>query len=280
MPPLVAASGRDIPSSSFHYTASIMLLALLSPAKKLDFGPAPVFARPTTPVLAQQTALLAARAKTFTRDDLRRLMDISPKLADLNYQRFQSFDAAGGGESKPAIYAFNGDVYMGFAAKTLDKSDIAFAQKHIAILSGLYGLLRPLDAIQPYRLEMGSRVDTARGKDLYAFWREDLTAHINDMTAKMKSPTVINLASGEYWGAVDEKALKAPVIHATFKEVKNGKATVVSFLAKKARGMMARYIVQHRLTTPDAIKAFDTDGYAFDAKTSNKTTWVFSRKAQ
>lgn len=255
-----------------------MLLALLSPAKKLDFGPAPAFAKPTTPALAKDTALLAARAKKFTREDLRRLMDISPKLADLNYQRFQSFDAAGS-ESKPAIYAFNGDVYMGFAAKTLDKDDIAFAQKHVAILSGLYGLLRPLDAIQPYRLEMGSRVDTARGKDLYAFWREDLTAHINGVTAKMKSPTVINLASGEYWGAVDEKALQAPVIHAAFKEIKNGKATIVSFLAKKARGMMARYIVQHRLTTPDEIKAFDTDGYAFDAKASTKTTWVFSRKA-
>ncbi|MBY0508960.1 MAG: peroxide stress protein YaaA [Rhodospirillaceae bacterium] len=256
------------------------MLALLSPAKKLDFGPTPAFVKPTTPVLAKDTALLAARAKKLTREDLRRLMDISPKLADLNYQRFQSFDVTGGGESKPAIYAFNGDVYMGFQAKTLDKDDIAFAQKHVAILSGLYGLLRPLDAIQPYRLEMGSRVDTARGKDLYAFWRENLTAHINGVTAKMKAPTVINLASGEYWGAVDENALKAPVIHAAFKEIKNGKATIVSFLAKKARGMMARYIVQHRLTAPEEIKAFDADGYAFDAKASTKTTWVFSRKAR
>ncbi len=256
-----------------------MLLALLSPAKKLDFGPAPAFVKPTAPALAKDTAVLAARAKQFTRDDLRRLMDISPKLADLNYQRFQSFDAKGS-ESKPAIYAFNGDVYLGFQAKTLDKDDIAFAQKHIAILSGLYGLLRPLDAIQPYRLEMGSRVDTARGKDLYAFWREDLTAHINGITAKMKTPTVINLASGEYWGAVDEKALQAPVIQASFKEIKNGKATIVSFLAKKARGLMARYIVQNRLTTPEVIKAFDIDGYAFDAKASGKTTWVFSREAR
>jgi cytoplasmic iron level regulating protein YaaA (DUF328/UPF0246 family) len=256
-----------------------MLFALLSPAKKLDFGPAPAFAKPTTPVLAKGTALLAARAKKFTREDLRRLMEISPKLADLNYERFQSFDLTGGGESKPAIYAFNGDVYMGFEAKTLTKDDIAFAQQHIGILSGLYGLLRPLDAIQPYRLEMGSKVDTARGKDLYAFWREDLTAHINGVTAKMKTPTVINLASGEYWGAVDEKALKAPVIQAVFKEIKNGKASIVSFMAKKARGMMARYIVQHRLTKPEEIKAFDSGGYAFDPKTSDKNTWVFSRKA-
>ena len=256
-----------------------MLLALLSPAKKLDFAPAPAFAKPTTPVLMKNTALLAARAKKFTRDDLRRLMDISPKLADLNYQRFQAFDLAGGTESKPAIYAFNGDVYMGFAAKTLDKDDIAFAQKHVAILSGLYGLLRPLDAIQPYRLEMGSRVDTERGKDLYAFWREDLTAHLNTVTAKLKNPTIINLASGEYWGAVDGKALQAPVVQAAFKEIKGGKATIVSFLAKKARGLMARYIVQNRLTTPEDIKSFDVDGYAFDPKASNKTQWVFSRKA-
>jgi uncharacterized protein len=257
-----------------------MLLALLSPAKKLDFGPAPSFAKPTQPALMKDTAVLAARAKAFTRQDLQRLMDLSPKLADLNYQRFQSFDADGDGDTKPAIYAFNGDVYLGFQAKTLDKSDIAFAQKHVAILSGLYGLLRPLDAIQPYRLEMGSRVDTARGKDLYAFWREDLTAHLNTVTAKMKSPTIINLASGEYWGAVDEKNLHAPVVHAAFKEIKNGKATIVSFLAKKARGLMARYIVQNRLTKPDDIKAFDIDGYAFDPKTSDKSVWVFSRKAK
>jgi cytoplasmic iron level regulating protein YaaA (DUF328/UPF0246 family) len=257
-----------------------MLLALLSPAKKLDFAPAPAFAKPTTPALMKDTAELAARAKKFTRQDLQRLMDLSPKLAELNYQRFQSFGIDGGGESKPAIYAFNGDVYMGFQAKTLEKDDIAFAQKHIAILSGLYGLLRPLDAIQPYRLEMHARVDTARGKDLYAFWREDLTSHINAVTAKLKSPTIINLASGEYWGAVDEKALTAPVIQATFKEIKAGKATIVSFLAKKARGMMARYIVQNRLTKPEEIKAFDSEGYAFDTKASDKNVWVFSRKAK
>ena len=257
-----------------------MLLALLSPAKKLDFAPAPAFVKPTTPVLMKDATLLAARAKKFTRDELRRLMDLSPKLAALNYERFQNFDPSGGNGSKPAIYAFNGDVYMGFGAKTLDKEDISFAQKHVAILSGLYGLLRPLDAIQPYRLEMGSHVDTDRGKDLYAFWREDLTQHINTVTAKLKDPTIINLASGEYWGAVDEKSLKAPVIQATFKEIKNGKASIVSFLAKKARGMMARYIVQNRLTNPEDIKGFDIKGYAFDPKASGKAMWVFSRVAK
>jgi cytoplasmic iron level regulating protein YaaA (DUF328/UPF0246 family) len=262
-----------------------MLLALLSPAKKLDFGPAPDFIgkgplKTTAPALLKETAVLAARAKDYSRDDLRRLMDISPKLADLNYQRFQSFDAANGGETKPAIYAFNGDVYLGFDAKTLDKDDIAFAQSHVGVISGLYGLLRPLDVIQPYRLEMGSKVDTARGADLYAFWRTALTDHVNRVTAKMKNPTIINLASGEYWSALDKKALKAPVIQAVFKEIKGGKATVVSFLAKKARGLMARYIVQNRLATPEALKDFDTAGYRFDPKTSTGSVWVFARKAQ
>lgn len=254
-----------------------MLLALLSPAKKLDFGPAPAFAKASTPALLEDTAVLAARAKKLTRADLRRLMDLSPALANLNYQRFQSFDPANAFETKPAIYAFAGDVYMGFDAKSLSREDIAFAQEHLGIISGLYGLLRPLDAMQPYRLEMGSKVKTTRGKDLYAFWRTPLTAHLNAVTAKLKNPTIINLASQEYWGAVDEKALQAPVIQATFKEIKGGKAAVVSFLAKKARGMMARYIVQNRLSNSADLKAFNVAGYAFDLKASSDAVWVFSR---
>lgn len=257
-----------------------MLLALMSPAKKLDFRPAPAFAKPTLPALLDDTAELAARAKRFTRDDLRRLMDVSPALAELNFQRFQAFDSNGKTGSKPAIYAFNGDVYLGFDAASLDKADIAFAQKHVAILSGLYGLLRPLDAIQPYRLEMGSKVDTARGKDLYAFWRDVLTTYVNGITAGLKQPTIVNLASNEYWSALNEKALRAPVITPAFKEIKNGKAVVYSFFAKKARGLMARYIVQHRLTTPDDLKSFDAAGYRFDPKTSDDAAWVFSRSAR
>jgi cytoplasmic iron level regulating protein YaaA (DUF328/UPF0246 family) len=257
-----------------------MLLALLSPAKKLDFGPAPAFANATAPALLKDADYLAARAKTFKREDLRRLMDLSPALADLNYQRFQSYKNGGGGDSKPAIYAFNGDVYVGFDAKTLEKPDLVFAQKHIAILSGLYGLLRPLDAIQPYRLEMGSKVDTAHGKDLYGFWRQNLTAYVNAVTAKLKNPTIVNLASDEYWSALDTKSLNAPVVQAVFKEIKGGKATVVSFLAKKARGMMARYIVARRLTKPEDIKGFDVGGYAFDGAASDQRRFVFTRKAK
>ena len=257
-----------------------MLFALLSPAKRLDFSAAPAFARATSPALAGDAAVMAARAKLLSKGQIARLMDISPKLAALNFERFQHFDLGGGGESKPAIYAFNGDVYQGFEARTLEADEIAFAQEHIAIISGLYGLLRPLDAIQPYRLEMGSRVATARGKDLYAFWRAGLTAHVNAVTAKLQHPTIVNLASQEYWAALDQRALTAPVVHAAFKEIRGGKASVVSLLAKKARGLMARYIVQHRLTKPDELKAFDSAGYRFDPEVSGERHLVFSRKIE
>jgi len=257
-----------------------MLYVLLSPAKRLDFGPPPAFAKATQPGLLKDTALLAARGKALTRADLRRLMDISPKLADLNYERFRAFDPKNKADTKAAIFTFAGDVYMGFDAKSLSAEDIAFAQKHIGILSGLYGVLRPLDAIQAYRLEMGTRLKTERGNDLYAFWRDDIAAYINALCRKMDSPTLVNLASEEYWSAVDENALQAPVIKPVFKEIKNGKAQIVSFMAKKARGLMARYIVKHRLTNSAALKKFDTDGYGFDADASTAAQWVFSRKAK
>jgi cytoplasmic iron level regulating protein YaaA (DUF328/UPF0246 family) len=257
-----------------------MLLALLSPAKRLDFTPPPAFAKATQPGLLKDTALLAARGKTLTRADLRRLMDISAKLADLNFERFQSFDPKNKADTKPAIFAFAGDVYMGFNAATLKAADIAFAQKHIAILSGLYGVLRPLDAIQPYRLEMGTQLKTERGADLYDFWRASVAPYLNTLTSEMKDPTIVNLASEEYWSAIDESALRAPVIQPMFKEIKAGKAQIVSFFAKRARGMMARFIVEHRLTKPEDLRAFDTDGYAFDPKASQASQWVFSRKAK
>lgn len=257
-----------------------MLLALLSPAKRLDFTPPPAFAKSTQPGLLKDVAVLAARTKTLSRADLRRLMDISAKLAELNFDRFQSFDPKNKSGTKPAIFAFAGDVYMGFNATTLSASDVAFAQRHIGILSGLYGVLRPLDAIQPYRLEMGTRVKTERGADLYAFWRASAAAYLNELTAEMKDPTIVNLASEEYWAVIDESALRAPVIQPMFKEVKSGKAQIVSFFAKKARGLMARYIVEHRLTKPEDLKRFDTAGYTFDAMASHETQWVFTRKAK
>ncbi len=257
-----------------------MLFALLSPAKRLDFAPPPDFAKPTQPALMEDAAALAARAKKYSRRDLQTLMGISPKLAELNFERFQAFDPANKNDTKPALFTFAGDVYIGLDAKTLGKNDITFAQKHIGMLSGLYGLLRPLDAIQPYRLEMGSAVKTDRGRDLYAFWQEPLTAHINAVTAKMRTPTLINLASNEYWGAVDTTKLKAPVLQCAFKEIKDGKAKILSFFAKKARGLMARAIIDNRWTKPEDLKAFKSEGYCFDPKASTEDVWVFSRKAK
>ena len=257
-----------------------MLFALLSPAKKLDFSPLPAPVKPTTPALLKDMAHLAGRTKKYTAANLKRLMHLSPKLAELNFARFQTLDPKNRGETKPAIYAFAGDVYLGFDAKTLSPDEIAFAQDHIGILSGLYGVLRPLDAIQPYRLEMGTAVDTDRGKSLYDFWRDPLTAQINRVTGRLTSPTVINLASDEYWSAIKADQLIAPVIQPVFKDIKNGKAMFLSFFAKKARGLMARYIVQQRLDTPDGLKSFDGLGYTYDAKVSDGSRWVFSRKTK
>ena len=256
-----------------------MLYALLSPAKKLDFGPAPLPVTATTPALLAATAPLVTRVKTYTATDLKRLMDLSDKLATLNFARFQAFDIKNARDTKPAIYAFNGDVYLGLQAKTLSADDVKFAQLHIGIISGLYGLLRPLDSMQPYRLEMGTSVDTERGENLYDYWRAPLTKHLNALLAKAKNPTVVNLASEEYWSAIDAKALQAPVVQCVFKEIKNGKASIVSFLAKKARGQMARFIVDNRVETPEGLKSFATGGYAFNARASTESTYVFARKA-
>jgi cytoplasmic iron level regulating protein YaaA (DUF328/UPF0246 family) len=257
-----------------------MLLALLSPAKRLNFAGDDLVARgalkATTPALASDTKALAARAKRYTVTDLRRLMDLSPALAKLNHERFQAFAKA---DKRAAIYAFAGDVYQGFDAASLDAKDIAFAQDHVAMLSGLYGLLRPLDLIAPYRLEMHSKVDTDRGEDLYDFWRERLTDHINARLAEMRKPVLVNLASQEYWSAVEPARVKAPIIQALFKQIKGGKAVITPIFAKKARGLMARYIVESRAQVPEDLKGFTTEGYRFDARASDDHTLVFSRKS-
>jgi cytoplasmic iron level regulating protein YaaA (DUF328/UPF0246 family) len=257
-----------------------MLLALISPAKRLNFGSDDLVSagelKATKPALAADAKTLAARAKRYTVGDLRRLMDLSPALAKLNHERFQAWSKA---ETRSAIYAFAGDVYQGFDAASLDAEAVAFAQDHIAILSGLYGLLRPLDLIAPYRLEMHSKVDTARGEDLYDFWHKSLADHLNARLAALKDPVLVNLASNEYWSAVDAKRIKAPIVEALFKEIKGAKTAIVPIFAKKARGLMARFIAETRAAKIDDLKAFKTAGYRFDAKASNDKTLVFSRKA-
>lgn len=254
------------------------MYTVLSPAKKLDFSAPTKGLSKTKPMFPEDTADLIARARKYSPQDLKRLMGISEDLATLNTERFKAFDLDGKGETKQAALAFAGDVYVGLDAPSLDKGDLKFAQSHVGILSGLYGLLRPLDAIQPYRLEMGSRVDTDRGNNLYDFWDDRLTEAVTKMVKKSKTSALINLASNEYFSAVRAKNLTCPVIQPVFKEIKDGKAKVLSFLAKKARGTMARHIIEERINEPEALKDFAVDRYKFDAKASTETTWVFTRR--
>jgi uncharacterized protein len=253
------------------------MLIVLSPAKKLDFAPAPAGAPLTAPELASDIAELARTTRKLKRTDLKRLMSISDTLAELNYQRFQAFDPESE-DGVQAIIAFNGDVYNGLAARTLDKKALAWAQDHVRILSGLYGVLRPLDALQPYRLEMGTRLKTRRGGSLYDFWREPVAKALNRAAEGQADPTLVNLASQEYFGAVKTEALSVPHLTCHFKEVKPGEAPRALMLyAKTARGLMARYAIDHRIDRAEGLKDFNTAGYGFDAALSTAADWVFTR---
>jgi len=252
------------------------MLIVLSPAKALDFT-APKAAAPlTTPQLGEHTAELAQVTRKLTAADLRRLMSLSDNLAKLNRERFQAFDPASE-EGLQAAFAFNGDVYAGLAARELDKKALAWAQDHVRILSGLYGLLRPLDAIQPYRLEMGTRLKTKRGQSLYEFWGDRISHALNEAAMGRKDKTVVNCASGEYFGAVDRKALKLPVLTCRFLEEKDGEAKIISFYAKKARGMLARYAIDNRIERASDLKAFDAAGYRFAPSLSTDEEFTFQR---
>jgi uncharacterized protein len=254
------------------------MLILLSPAKNLDYS-SPVIAAPRTmPRMSDDIAALSKVTVKLKRSQIAQLMDLSEKLADLNWQRFQAFDPALDGEDTlQAVLAFNGDVYQGLSARTLSATDLNWAQDHLRILSGLYGVLRPLDAIAPYRLEMGTRLKTKRGASLYAFWGKRLSQALNDDLQGQDTPTIINLASTEYFGAVDVKALKARVITCHFKEIQDGKARVLSFYAKKARGLMARFAIENRIMDPHQLQEFAVEDYRFDAALSGDNNWVFAR---
>jgi cytoplasmic iron level regulating protein YaaA (DUF328/UPF0246 family) len=203
-------------------------------------------------------------------------MSLSDSLAKLNRDRFQAFDPASE-EGLQAAFAFNGDVYQGLKARELDKKSLAFAQKHVRILSGLYGLLRPLDAIQPYRLEMGSRLRTKRGQSLYDFWGATLAEKLNADAMGHRDKTLVNCASGEYFGAVDAAALKLPVVSCRFLEEKDGEARIISFYAKRARGLLARYAIDNRVEKAADLKAFDVAGYRFAKHLSSDSEYVFAR---
>jgi cytoplasmic iron level regulating protein YaaA (DUF328/UPF0246 family) len=204
-------------------------------------------------------------------------MSISDKLAELNQARFKAFDPEDTETGVQAAFAFAGDVYEGLKARDLDSAALAFAQDHIRILSGFYGLLRPLDRIQPYRLEMGTRLKTRRGNSLYDFWGDRISQCLNADAEGQIDPSLINLASQEYFGAIDAKALKLQVITPHFREEKDGESRIISFFAKKARGTMARFVIDERIETPGDLKAFDRDGYRFDKTASTDTDWIFTR---
>lgn len=258
------------------------MLTLISPAKRLNEAPRalPAGLDATEPTFGTEAAKLARIARALSVDDLRALMDISEPLAKLNRDRFAAFKSHPTPETvKPAAFCFDGDTYAGLEAKTLDSDALRWAQDHLRILSGLYGLLRPLDLIQPYRLEMGSRLANPKGPDLYAFWGKKIAKALNEQAETVDTTILINCASNEYFHAVDRKALKLRVISPTFLEVKGAEAKIVSFFAKKARGAMARFIAEQRLTDPADLAAFTTGGYALDADRSTPDNPVFLRDA-
>lgn len=255
------------------------MLTLLSPAKTLDWQPAPASVPHTRPRLSRQTEQLLAVARTQSPEDLARLMGISPALAELNHERFQQFSPSRRATRgrKQAMLAFAGDVYTGLAAPTLSAKGLEFAQAHLRILSGLYGLLRPLDLIQPYRLEMGTRLANPSGPDLYAFWGDQIAQTLAADLRGHDPPVVINLASQEYARAARLAELPARVVTPLFKERRKGQLRVISFSAKRARGAMARFIVDRRIDRPQGLRRFEQDGYALDEGQSNDDTWVYVR---
>jgi uncharacterized protein len=264
------------------------VIVLLSPAKSLNYAPMAEQASHlanlahTLPHFVQQPPKLVAAARKLSAKKLSELMDISDDLAKLNVARFQAWQPEyTTANAKQAILAFDGDVYTGLQAATLSVDDLNWAQAHLGILSGLYGVMRPLDLMQPYRLEMGSALATKIGKtahkNLYGFWGTQITEHINERLQEVKADAVINLASQEYFKSVKVDALKARVIECVFEDEKNGKFKVISFFAKQARGLMARYIILHRITTPTKLKKFDLAGYAYTAEASTEDRLVFRR---
>lgn len=258
------------------------MLFLLSPAKSLDFDtpwPARLQRSATEPLFAAQAAELIGVLRQHTPRQVAALMDLSDALAELNVARYAAWrpdpDAAA---TRPALLAFDGDVYQGLQARTLDAASLRWAQQHLVILSGLYGVLRPLDRLQPYRLEMGTALPTAQARDLYMFWGDRIAAHLNERLAHDRRPVVVNLASVEYARAALRPSLAARVVDCVFEDWKDGRWKIISFFAKRARGLMARWAVEQRASSPVRLRGFDVDGYAFDAGASHPDRLVFRRR--
>lgn len=254
------------------------MLIVISPAKTLDFDTPAKTRQYSQPDFLDDAGKLVDTARLLSAMDIAELMKVSMKIAELNFERFQHWHTPFTPENaKQALLAFKGDVYTGLDAESLDDESLAFAQDHLRILSGLYGLLRPLDLMQPYRLEMGTRLENPRGKDLYAFWGERITQGLNRALAAQGDDVLVNLASNEYFKAVKPAALHGRIITPVFKEWRGDRYKIISFSAKKARGLMSRYIIENRLSDPEELKGFDRDGYGFNAEQSEGDTWVFTR---
>ena len=255
------------------------MLAILSPAKSLDFDSDMTTKKLSQPEFVAESTELIGNLRRFEPAQLASLMHISDNLADLNHERYAQwepeFDRS---TARPAALAFKGDVYLGLEAYGFSEEDVAFAQDHLRILSGLYGVLRPLDLMLPYRLEMGRKIDTVRGKNLYEFWGNTITEGLNNQFQGKENKYLINLASNEYFKVIKPELLQAEIITPHFKDYKNGDYKVLGVYAKKARGMLSRYIIKHRIEEPEAIKQFSEDGYRFDAAMSSEYDWVFTRK--
>ena len=255
------------------------MLLFLSPAKSLDYKTPPHVATHTQPAYLKQSETLIRQLRKLAPADIAKLMDLSDPLALLNFNRYADWKLPFTPENaKQAALAFDGDVYDGLSARTLSADDLDFAQQHVRILSGLYGILKPLDLMQPYRLEMGTKFANKGGKDLYEFWGERLLKAINAELADMPRPVAVNLASEEYFKAAVGRKIKGELIKPVFEDWKNGQYKIISFYAKRARGLMTRFAVVNRLHEPEGLKDFDYDGYAFAPAASDDTTWVFRRR--
>ncbi|MBT2311612.1 peroxide stress protein YaaA [Pseudomonas fluorescens] len=254
------------------------MLMVISPAKTLDYDTAPATERFTLPQYLDHSQALIEQLREFSPAQISELMHVSDKIGGLNAARFGSWTPAfTPANAKQALLAFKGDVYTGLDAQSFAEDDFDYAQEHLRMLSGLYGLLRPLDLMQPYRLEMGTKLANARGKDLYAFWGNRISEWLNEALADQGDDILLNLASNEYFSAVKRSALKARVIDTEFKDLKNGQYKIISFYAKKARGLMSRFVIQERINDPAALKQFDAQGYRFSAQQSSPDKLVFLR---
>lgn len=254
------------------------MLTIISPSKTQDFSSNGLPDLHSQPALLEESEVLMKELQKKSATDIASLMDVSDKIADLNFERFQSFSSPFSLENaKQALFAFKGDVYTGIDTENYRQEDLVFAQNHLRILSGLYGLLRPLDLIQPYRLEMKIKLQNPRGKDLYTFWGNRLTDALNASLEEQKNPVLVNLASNEYFRAINKKELKAAIVTPVFKEFKNGKYSIIAIFAKKARGLMTDFIIKNKIKQPEKLKTFTLEGYEYSETQSKPGEWVFIR---